>query len=1070
MPNTTETVFVEFVVQDEQVESTNEMLVRTGAIDKQLADQFKKTNAELTRRQQVIDNLNKELRASQSQNAKTIADVDAKLQQFTRDFAEGMQEGVIENLKQAGFKFDEFGNIIKKNTDQVKKSGKDILSPFQTLSKQLNETKDRVLNIRTAMERLRRTGGVDTEQFTKLGEALIQREAELKRLQDQFDTVTQSTKKNKEVTEENADVQQALKARLLEITKQLQLLKAAGEDNTEQYRELIKEAGSLKDAVGDVNQEIQNAAANSQSLEGLIGAAQGITASFAVAQGAAGLFGVKSEELEETLLSVNSAMALLQGTQQLVALAQEESATITFLQTAGQKIYNLVIGESIGLLAAFRVALAATGIGLLIIGLIALVQALQKTNRETENANRLLERNKNIIEADTAAIQRNTDEQIARAEAISSKESDIIRLRGRGLQLQKASIEEANSLLGTQRDALDKTSEAYFLLNSQIDKNNELINDIDNKTILEKINLDKQLRSEQLQGIADGLEAQLAGAKKNSKNELNLAIQTARARAAVDLNEAGNNLEKRLLIEAQLQKDIRALNLAFAQVRQQDRIAAVERELIAAQAKSKEINERESQEEIDIKKRGIAEAARLELLQEGLTANARKLIIEKSLADQKQLQKEFNQQSSTDTLNDLISRNNAQLTNIKLTDREKLSIQEENLIAQAQIEVDANRGLVDKIKEIRSKLNEDLRALRLAALQKQLDDELSLEASRTGALRRASERMVGDERKTLNVRIGAINQLASLDIASVNSRQDALDESLKKKFISQQDYNVKYAALVDEETKIVEEAELKKRALIKETTAAAIEFGADTAQQLLSIIQQFGQQQTDAELIRIEEQRTRIDELREAGAITEKEAIARQKKLDQEERSIKRKQAERDKAIAIFQAIINTAAAVARALATGGPVLAAIVGALGAAQIALIASKPIPKFAKGKKDSYQGPGEIGEAGAELLESNGRMYLAKKKTFVWLGSHDKVFNPKETAAMLEKNNMQPYIVKDADPNKYKSVYNNQIDLHKLGKVIADNIPKTGLNIDENGFTEYMHYKNGFTKYLNNRRSY
>jgi hypothetical protein len=434
-----------------------------------------------------------------------------------------------------------------------------------------------------------------------------------------------------------------------------------------------------------------------------------------------------------------------------------------------------------------------------------------------------------------------------------------------------------------------------------------------------------------------------------------------------------------------------------------------------------------------------------------------------------QLQKDFNNQSTELVLQDLISRNNAQLANIKLTGKERLSIQEENLIAQAQIEIDANVGLVDKIKEIRAKLNEDLRALRLATLQKQLDDELSLEASRTGALRRASERIVADERKGLGQRVAAVNQLASLEIASLNSREDALEDSLNKKLISQQEYNVQHAALVDEELKIVEDAELKKRQLQKETFERSLSFAFDTAQQLLSIAQQFGQQQTEAEQIRIDEQRTRIDELREAGAITEKEALARQKRLDQEERTIKRRQAERDKAIAIFQAIINTAAAIAKALATGGPVFAAIVGALGAAQITLIASKPIPKFAKGKKDGYEGWGEIGEAGPELMQRDDDMYLAKKSSVVWIGKRDKVFNPKETVAMLEKNNMKPYIIKES-AGDYKSVYNNNIDYNKLGKVISDNLPQVGLNVDEEGFSMYMKYKNSMTTYLDNRRNY
>jgi len=76
--------------------------------------------------------------------------------------------------------------------------------------------------------------------------------------------------------------------------------------------------------------------------------------------------------------------------------------------------------------------------------------------------------------------------------------------------------------------------------------------------------------------------------------------------------------------------------------------------------------------------------------------------------------------------------------------------------------------------------------------------------------------------------------------------------------------------------------------------------------------------------------------------------------LDAKKRKIAHDQAVRAKATAIFQAVINTATAVISALATPPPwlgiVLAALVGGMGALQIATIASEPVPQFAKGKYD------------------------------------------------------------------------------------------------------------------------
>jgi len=79
--------------------------------------------------------------------------------------------------------------------------------------------------------------------------------------------------------------------------------------------------------------------------------------------------------------------------------------------------------------------------------------------------------------------------------------------------------------------------------------------------------------------------------------------------------------------------------------------------------------------------------------------------------------------------------------------------------------------------------------------------------------------------------------------------------------------------------------------------------------------------------------------------------------IDKKEKALKRKQAIRDKALAIVSAIISTAEAVAANIAF--PPLAALIGALGAAQVATIASTPIP-FAMGGLVSGPTLGLIGE--------------------------------------------------------------------------------------------------------------
>lgn len=1004
---TTETVFVEFVTTGEEgIENTQKTLEKAGKIDKAAADEFKKTNAELAKRQKIIDNLNKELRETQAQNAKTIADLEAKLEKFITDFVEGMQEGVLDALKEAGIEVDEFGQAVQGGTEQAGKATN------------------------------------------------------------------------------------SLKSRLSELTAQISKATAAGETNTEQFKAMVQEAGNLRDSIQSVNKQINLAADSESRLHGLMEVAHGIAAGFGIAQSATALFGGASEDLDKVLVNVTATLTLMQGIEAIINVTKKESAAVTLVQTIAQQAYNVVVGQTVGALKVLRIALAATVVGAAILGIAAFVMWLQ---RGSKAAKELTEdftafNNATLIHIDEVnrALSTNArilEENQSRARARGAIQSDLAKQEIDDLrttfqaifQLEQAQRDRAIAAKQTLDEISagerDHNKELEAELQKTVDNYEGVRNrrlDIANEIRKKEIENEKQIRVERLQAVADTIDGRLAIAVKNSKQEFDLMRESARAQAAVQIEAAGENTAKRLQIERELQSSIRDINRQQAEVRQQDRIAAAERELLAVQQKSREINERVSQDEIDAQKKVIRENARLQLLQDGLTANQRLKIIEDSLNEQKRLQKEFNRQSTEDTLNDLIARNNAELSNINITSGEKLRLQEENLIAQAQIEIDKNVGLADQIKAIRAKLNEDLRALRLASIEKTLNDELRLEEARTGALRRASERIVSNENKSLKSRLAAINQLAAIDIAAINKRDDALEESFKKKLISQEEYNRRHAELVDEELKVEENAELAKRKLKFETTQQAILLALDAAAQVANIIQQFGQAQTEREQQRIDAQREEIDELREAGAITEKEAIARQKKLDQEERTIKRRQAERDKAIAIFQAIINTAAAITKALPN--LVLAGIAAALGAAQVAAIAARPIPRFGKGKKNNYEGPGEIGETGPELLQSGDNMYLAKKSTFVWLGKKDKVFNPQETVAMLEKGNMRPYIVRDSGAKEYKSIYQNNIDYDKLGKVISSNLPQVALDINEQGFSRRIIYNNAIDKYLDDRRSF
>lgn len=1010
-------ILVEFVVDDTGLKPAEDRLEALGVIDKKTAAAFKATNAELQKRQQAMNATAKASQQSAAATKKSIDDVDKAVKTFTQDFVEGFQEGVQAELKAAGVSAEEFAAALKTGQTEVSKS---------------TET---------------------------------------------------------------------LKGRLSDVTKQLQILKREGKDNTEQYEALRVEAGSLRDAIADVNTEINNAASNSESLQGLVETAQGITAGFAIAQGAVGLFGEQGEELQETLLKVNSAMAILQGLQQVQTVLQKESAAATFLQTAGQKIYNVVIGESIGLMAAFRVALAATGVGLLILGIAALVNVLEEQEEQLERVNAALDANKKRIEADKQAIEDLTEAEIARAEAAGAAESAIIKIRGNSLLQQRASIIENQKKAISDRDALESTTEGWFKLNAAVEENTALIKSIDSQIITEDINLRRQVREEELQAIADTAAARLASTVKNSKAELDAAKAAARAKAAVDINAAGQNAAEVLRIQAELNDQIRDLDRQFAQVRQQDRIAGIEAALIAEQQISQAINERQSQAEIDLQKRLIQEKANLDLLQEGLTQNQILEIKKRAQAEILKVQKDFNKQASQDALSDFIDSNNAQLAQVDLTNKEKLDLTIDNIIAQAEIEVQQNEGLSEKIKAINAKRDADIRAARLESIRQTVEEEIAFRTATGGVDTRADEKLLAAQdqirsasterekraieerlavrRLGLNEELALIDQIADRELSNIDLRVDALNKSFEEGLISYKDYNIQYEQLTDQQAQITEDSEQKKRDAIAKTADAqkqanlrAIDQTLEYAQEISGIFESFASNAQQREQNDIDSQRQRIEDLRKNGKISEQESAARLKRLDEAERRLRVQQAIREKRLAIFNATIGIAAGIAKTIANVGfPAafpLIAIAAVLGAAQIAAIASRPIPQFRKGKKNSYQGPGVVGEAGAELIEKDGQLFVAPKKTILWLGAKDKVFNPQETASMLEKTGLKAQNIEHL--YNHESTSSIHIDYDKLGKAVGKNIPQFGLNVDSQGFTEWVRHAQSFEKYLNSRRGY
>lgn len=178
---------------------------------------------------------------------------------------------------------------------------------------------------------------------------------------------------------------QSAKARLRDLQKQMLDLESAGQKNTDQFRKMAAEAGSLRDAIGDTSAQVKALASDTRTLDTFTGAIQGIAGGFAVAQGAAALFGEENEDLQKSMIKVQAALALVNGAQAVANALNKDSALMVNLNAAAQRVYALAVGTSTGALKAFRIALVSTGIGAFVVALGLAADAMGLFSSKTED-------------------------------------------------------------------------------------------------------------------------------------------------------------------------------------------------------------------------------------------------------------------------------------------------------------------------------------------------------------------------------------------------------------------------------------------------------------------------------------------------------------------------------------------------------------------------------------------------------------------------------------------------------------------------------------------------------------
>lgn len=171
------------------------------------------------------------------------------------------------------------------------------------------------------------------------------------------------------------------------------------EEGTDEYNETLAKLGNAQFQMKDMTDKAKYAVDDlGEKLNTVSAVGQGVIGGFNAIQGAMALFGGESEDLQKTMLKLQAGMAVVQGLQGVEGLI--DSVNGLRIQFAGS-IQS--VKAFIGSLKGVRAAVAATGIGLLAVGigtaiayweeLTALFKdpAVEKREKEMEELNKHIE-------------------------------------------------------------------------------------------------------------------------------------------------------------------------------------------------------------------------------------------------------------------------------------------------------------------------------------------------------------------------------------------------------------------------------------------------------------------------------------------------------------------------------------------------------------------------------------------------------------------------------------------------------------------------------------------------------
>lgn len=267
--------------------------------------------------------------------------------------------------------------------------------------------------------------------------------------------------------------QKSLTGQLRGLKQELAALEQQGKEDTEAFQQLLFAAAKLEDQIGDTRERVRVLASDTFKFDAAVGATQALASGFEVAQGAAALFGSEGKELQEVIAKTTAVTAIANGVNDLANQITGQGPLKLALYAAGQKAVAVATAISTGAISAFRVALAATGIGLFITGVALLVDKLRDAAANQASFNRSLELSKQAAEGSRKALQ---DLQNITLDALTRQKiatGDLTQAEADRQKLIKETTGDIQKLINTEVGAQKKAVEEQKRISADLAKSRQ---------------------------------------------------------------------------------------------------------------------------------------------------------------------------------------------------------------------------------------------------------------------------------------------------------------------------------------------------------------------------------------------------------------------------------------------------------------------------------------------------------------------------------------------------------------------------------------------------------------------